>query len=335
MPRIAPVVVTLALAACGPRPQPIVYLPQEPAPPAGSDEVAPIPPPAPVTPVPPVVTMPPNQFAVPTLPMGLALDRDTLVWGDLAGALWTMPRDGSTAPKQVSEQHRDGFATHPFLAGDQLIAKAGRDLIALAVPDGPVTHVHVGGLPDLVEGAVGDATTVFVTVFKHDQVLKVPITGGAAKHVLDVKGAVLALHHGTLYAASYVTGELFAIPVAGGAPKTITAKLDHPTALVVDDTAAYAYTETDERVSRIDLATGATTVLGEHLENSDELALAGDSLFTVSWPDKLVQLSTSPGHATRTLESNIFHPRGVVLDDHWVYVTCDSPPRIVRVPRDR
>jgi hypothetical protein len=328
------------LAACGPRPQPIVYLPTEPAPPGGRSIATTESPTATETaateitprPAEPAPTPPWTEYQVPTLPMDLVLHRGTLVWADLAGALWTMPADGSGPPQQVSEQHRDGFAAHPFVAGDRVIARGGKGLLAIEVPGGAVTHVRLTGVPDLLEGVVGDASAIFFTVFHHDQVMRVPVTGGAAQHVLDAKGAVLALHGSTLYVASYVTGDLLAVPTGGGAPRPIARKLLHPTALAVDATAAYVYTEGDQRLTRIELATGATTVLGEHLDNSDEVELAADVLYTVSWPNKLVRLSTVSGTTPVTLTDKLFQPRGVVHDEHFIYVTSDQPPRLVRVP---
>jgi hypothetical protein len=264
--------------------------------------------------------------------MDLVLHRGTLVWADLAGAIWTMPADGSGPPAQVSEQHRDGFAAHPFVAGERVIAKSGKGLLAIEVPGGAVTHVGITGVPDLPEDVVGDASAIFFTVFNHDQIMRMPVTGGAAQHLLDAKTAVLAIHGPTLYVASYGTGDLLAIPTAGGVPRTIAKKLNHPTALAVDDTAAYVYTEGDQRMTRVELATGATKVLGEHLENSDEVALAADALYTVSWPNKLVRLPKVPGAGPATLADQLFQPRGVVCDERFIYVTSDQPPRIVRVP---
>ncbi len=328
------------VAACGPRPQPIVYLPTAHAPP-GEDPVATIAPPtatetAATEPTPKPAGPAPSSswpdYQVPTLPMDLVLHRGTLVWADLAGAIWTMPADGSGAPAQVSEQHRDGFAAHPFVAGDRVMAKGGKGLLAIEVPGGALTHVHISGVPDLLEDVVGDASTIFFTVFNHDPVMRVPVTGGAAQHVTDARRAVLALHDAMLYVASYNTGDLLAVPTAGGAPRAIARRLRQPTALAVEDTAAYVYTEGDQRLTRVELTTGATQVLGEHLDNSDEIELAADALYTVSWPDKLVRLPKVPGAAPTTLTDKLFQPRGVVHDEHFIYVTSDQPPRIVRVP---
>jgi hypothetical protein len=328
------------VAACGPRPQPIVYLPIGHPPPA-EDPVATTEPPTATetaatetTPKPagPAHSSSWPDYQVPTLPMDLVLHRGTLVWADLAGAIWMMPADGTGAPEQVSEQHRDGFAAHPFVAGDRVMAKCGKGLLAIEVPGGAMTQVHISGVPDLLEDVAGDASTIYFTVFNRDQVMRVPVTGGAAQHMLDAKRAVLALHDPVLYVASYNTGELLAVPTAGGVPRTIARKLKQPTALAVEDTAAYVYTEGDQRLTRVELTTGVTKVLGEHLENSDEIELAADALYTVSWPNKLVRLPKVPGAAPETLTDQLFQPRGIVRDEHFIYVTSDQPPRIVRIP---
>src|SRR5687768_14275940 len=94
---------------------------------------------------------------------------------------------------------------------------------------------------------------------------------------------------------SYTTGELFSLPTNGGPRRVIARKLNKPTALAIDDTAAYVYTEGDRRVSRIELASGASSLLGKNLENSDELVVVGDYIYTVSWPRQLVRLSTIAG----------------------------------------
>ncbi|HET7505033.1 MAG TPA: hypothetical protein VFK02_28640 [Kofleriaceae bacterium] len=272
------------------------------------------------------------DYRVPTLPMDLVLHRGMLVWADLSGAIWMMPADGSGPPKQVTEQHKDGFAARPFVAGDRVIAKCGNGLLAIEVPEGAVTHIHVTGAPDLIENVIGDGSTIFFSVFNHDQILRVPVTGGAAQQVVEARTGVLALHGSTLFVASYDTGDLFAVPTAGGAPRTIARKLNHATALAADDAAVYLYTEGDQRLSRVELATGATRVLGEHLVNSDEVELASDAIYTVSWPNKLVRLPQVPGPGPATLSDKLFQPRGVVHDEHFIYVTSDQPPRIVRVP---
>ena len=211
--------------------------------------------------------------------MGLTLLHGTLSVLERigAGAIWMMPADGSVPPTRVTEQHRDGFATHPFVAGSQVLAKASKAFLAIAVPGGAITRASVTGAVGVFEAAVGTATTIFLTVFKRDEVFEVPVGGGALQRVIDVPNAVLALHRDTLYVASYATGDLLAIPVAGGAPRAIAHKLHGPTAIVVDDTTAFAYS--GARPARDpDRARDRREQHGDRaisFENSDELLLAG------------------------------------------------------------
>lgn len=272
------------------------------------------------------------DYHVPTLPADLVLHRNVLVWADLAGALWVLPTDGATAPRRVSDQHGQGFAAHPIVAGDRVLAKRGKGLLAVDVATGAVTKVELGGVTQPIENVVGDNAAIYFTLFNQAQVMRAPASGGPAERVIEAKGAALALHGDALYVVSYATGELRAVPTAGGAPRSITKKLRSATALAVDDDAAYVYTEADKKLKRVELATGAITVLGERLENSDEVRLAGDAVYTVSWPNKLVRMARTAGPAT-AIADKLFQPRGVVYDDRFVYVSSDQPARIVRVAR--
>jgi hypothetical protein len=331
-------ILTASLAAACARPKPIVYEPQQPVASTGSP-MAPEPATAPEHQGETASTRPLStssaraEFAVPTLPSGMVLHHGTLVWADLAGAIWTMPADGSNKPKKLSDQHREGLASHPFVAGDRVLAKAGKQLLAIQVPDGPVSPVKITGLPGQPEDLVGDGHGIYVTVFEHPQIYRVPVGGGTAKHLLDVPRGILALHGDVLYVASYETGAVVAVPTSGGAPHTIARRLAHPTALAVDDSAAYVYTEADQRIQRIELNGGAISVLGEHFNNSDELEVADSVLYTVSWPSKVQRLANKAGGSPTTLADDLHTPRAVVSDDRWVYVTTDEPPRIVRLAK--
>src|SRR5205807_6626583 len=133
---------------------------------------------------------------------------------------------------------------------------------------------HVRGLDEAAVEAVSDGAAVYVTLFKRDAIMR--IVGGVAQQVLDVPRAVIAVRGATLYAASYKTGDVVALGPSG--KRTLAQHLVRPTALAADDRAVYVYTERDQRVTRIDLATGARDVLGEQLSNSDELVVDGDSI---------------------------------------------------------
>jgi hypothetical protein len=337
--RVLTSVLAASLGAACARPKPIVYQPQQPVE-ASTTTAASEPASEPThlgeaasEPKPTGAHSSRVEFAVPTLPSGLVLYHSTFVWTDLAGAVWTMAADGSSKPKKLSDQHREGLASHPFVAGERVLAKAGKQLVAVDVPNGPVSPVKITGLPGKPEDLVGDAQAIYVTVFEHPQIYRVPVGGGAAKHLVDVPRGILALRGDTLYVASYETGAVLAVPTSGGAPRTIARGLARPTALAVDDAAAYVYTEGDQRIQRVELKGGATSVLGEHFNNSDELDVADSVVYTVNWPGKVERLPNTAGGSAMTLADDLHTPRAIVTDDHWVYVTTDEPPRIVRLPK--
>ena len=332
--RVRAVLLICAFVACAPRT--IVYLPTPHATPAPSaaEETSAAEPTSSPQPPPPTTPQAPAEprrqdFAVPTLPVGLARQGTVLVWSDLGGAVWTMPTDGSKAPTQLSEQHRDGFVFRPFIAGERVLGKVNKDLVTIDLATGQVQKQHITGIGGLPEEAVGDDTAAFVTLFNQTRVLR--IADGTAKRLADVKRGVLGLHAGTLYVASYTTGDLIAIPAAGGSPHTIAKGLAGPTGIAADDNAVYVRTEGDHRVIRIDLASGARETLGENLENADVLVVDNGSVYTMSWPNKLVRLRS--GSAPAVLADDLQEPRAIVVDDVYVYVTTAKPPRIVRIPK--
>jgi PQQ-like domain len=157
------------------------------------------------------------------------------------------------------------------------------------------------------------------------------VADGTAKRIIDAQRGVLALRDKTLYVASYTTGDLIAVSATGGVPKTVAKNLSRPTGIVADDHAVYVHTEGDHRVIRVDLASGARETLGDNLENADVLVLDRGSVYTMSWPNKLVRLTA--GSAPVTLADDLEEPRAIAVDDHYVYVTTAKPPRIVRIAK--
>ena len=293
--------------------------------------------PPPPKPPPPPVSLPADagvvearrDFALPTAPMALAVAGTALVWTDTAGAIWTMPAAGGD-PKQLSDQHSHKFAFHPVVAGGRVFVTTKRDFYAVALPAGPVTALGAK-LPEDPEEAVGDDHYLYVTLFKRNEVMRVPIDGGAATKLFDFPRGVLAIHGGTLYAASYSTGVLVAAPTAGGAPKSIARGLDHPTAVAADDTYAFVYTERDKTLHRITLASGATTVLATGLDNADDVVAHDDYVYTYSWghPGRLLRIAKTGGEP-QVLAADLASPRSIVIAGGAVYLTSRDNNLIVR-----
>ncbi len=196
--------------------------------------------------------------------------------------------------------------------------------------------VHALGLklPELPEESVGDDGSLYITLFKRTEVLRIDAADGKRTTIATVPRGVLAIHGDTLYVASYSAGTLVAIPTNGGASRTVTSGLPRPTAVTADAEAAYVYCERDKSVRRIEVATGATTVIAKDLENSDDLVNDGSQVWAITWGDDpgLVRIAKD-GSATVRLTHDLRHPTKMAVDADSVYVSSREENRIVRVPR--
>jgi hypothetical protein len=295
-------------------------------------------------PAPPVDPSPPPRvedaaapaWTEPTLelaPMSIAIVGDTLVWTDMAGSIWTRPIAGGE-PRQLSDQQRPDFAFSLLVAKERVIATGRRGLLAVTLPAGPVTELAVAGLPGQPEDSVADADHVYLTLFRRDEIVRVPARGGKAETIARIRRGVLALHGPTLYVASYTTGVLHAVPAAGGTPRVIARGLPRPTGVAVDATHAFVYCEGDRTLHRIDLATGERTALAQGLINSDKLVAHGEWIYTRTWGARhaLVRIAKAGGEP-EVLTTDVKAPYRIALDADAVYVTSRDDRRIVRVPR--
>ena len=290
-------------------------------------------PPPPVEP-PPVATplkRPPREvFATSPSPTSIAVANGALYWTDAAGAIWTMPTSGGT-PKQLSDQRSPDFAFKVVAVGDAIVASSRKDF--LRVGD-TVTKMNVTGLVEYPEDVVADAQHVYCTMFKKTQIMRVPAGGGAAQAIGELPRGVLAHHGDTIYAASYATGVLVAIPKAGGKPRTIAKGLVRPTALVADATHAYAYSEKEQTLKRIDLANGAATVIATGLVNSDELVIDGAWLYTRTWKrgntGAILRVAKDGSRPQDVIGDDLAAPYNIAFDDEAIYVTVRDAAQIVR-----
>jgi hypothetical protein len=269
---------------------------------------------------------------VPSAPTSLVVIGAKLMWTDSLGAIWSMPSDGSAAAVQLSDAQHPNFAFHLFRAGDEAFATSRGDLLRVE-GDGTVRALGVKGLKDLPEESAGDASGLYITMFKRSEVLRVPTTGGATKKLADVARGVLGIHGATLYAASYTGGTLVAIPTAGGAAKTIASNLPRPTSVAADDSAVYVYCERDQAVRRIDLADGGVRVIARDLTNSDDMVADGAHLYTFTWGAQpgLVRLWKDGSHAAQRLTTDLATPNKIAVDAEAVYVSSRDQRRIVKL----
>ncbi len=286
----------------------------------------------PVVPEHPVPITARFDLDVPSAPTSLVVLGAQLVWTDSLGAIWSMPSDGSAAAVQLSDAQHPNFAFHVFRAGDRVFATSRGDLLGIEA-DGSVRTLGVKGLKDLPEESAGDARGLYITMFKRTEVLRVPLTGGAATKLADVSRGVLGIHGDTLYAASYTGGTLVAIPTAGGVPKTLATNLPRPTSVAADDTAVYVYCERDQAVRRIDLADGGVHVIARELTNSDDIIADGAYLYTFTWGAQpgLVRLWKDGSHAAQRLTTDLATPNKVAVDATAIYGSSRDQRRIVKL----
>ncbi len=301
----------------------------------------PPPPPPPYVPPPPVTAAQPppkvelrTDFEVGESPMTLAVWRDHLVWTDAAGAIWSMPTSGGT-PKQLSDQQNPSFAFKLFVAGDELFATSRKDLIKVASPDGPVTMAGVLSLADNPIDATGTNDHLYMTMFKRDEIVRASIAGGAAKKIASVPRGVLGRNADTLFVASYSTGVLVAIPLAGGAPRTLATGLVRPTALAADDVRVFVYSEKQKSVRRIVISTKESTVIAEGLDNADELVADGAWIYTYSWQPRgqLVRIAKDGGRAPQVLADDLKSPYAIAFDGEAIYATVRDQNKIIKIAK--
>jgi hypothetical protein len=324
-------VVVAGVPACSSRPPTPEPLP----PPHLEPEVAE--PPRVPSPPPPTTRI---DIAVGMSPMSAVVAGDALVWTDGMGAIWTVSIAGVTQvsgkraePVQLSELSRDGFMFHPVVVGGEVFVSTKRDFVRVTLPRGPVTKLGLQLVED-PEDVAGGARAIYATLFKRDDVVAIPTTGGRAQRLTSFRRGVLAVHGDALYAVSYATGTLVRIPTSGGKPAQLARGFSRPTALAVDDTAAFVYTEKDKTLRRVELATGEVRVLAGDLVNSDDLVADGDWLYTYSWPSTLLRIAKD-GSRREVLADDLASPYHIAVDEAAVYVVSRDQNTIVRLAKQR
>ena len=313
------------LAACGTTPT--AAPPQEPIPEAAPEVRTP-------PPAKPAIRAR-QDLAVGESPMSLIVSGGHLYWTDSLGSIWSMPSDGGGTPKQLSDHQHPNFAFRLFTAGDQVMATSRKDLLRVASPDGPVTLAGVKGLLDNPEEATGGTGFAYVTVFKRNEILRADATGGGTvKKLATLPRSVLGLHGDTLYAASYTTGVLLAIP-ASGAIKTLARGFNRPTAVAADATHVFVYSEKDKTLTGVEIATGTLTVLARDLENSDDLLVDGPWLYVFTWGARpaLLRIAKDGSRPPDVIASDLKSPYRIAADEKAIYVTSRDQNTIVKLAK--
>ncbi|MBA3451647.1 MAG: hypothetical protein H0T42_00965 [Deltaproteobacteria bacterium] len=276
-----------------------------------------------------------QDLAVGESPMSLIVSRGTLYWTDSLGSIWSMPAHGGGTPTQLSDHESPSFAFRLFTAGDQVLATSRKDLLRVESPTGPVRLAGVKGLLDNPEEATGGAGFAYLTVFKRNEILRVDAGGGGtAKKLTSLPRGVLGVHGDTLYAASYSTGVLIAIP-ADGAVKTLARGFIRPTAVAADATHVFVYSEKDRTLTRVDIATGELSVLARDLVNSDDLLVDGPWIYVFTWGARpaLLRIAKDGSRAPQVIADDLKSPYRIAADETSIYVTSRDQNTIVKLAK--
>ena len=117
-------------------------------------------------------------------------------------------------PRRLSDPQSTGFLFHPVVVGHDLYVSGKRDFMRLD-RDGKLVKLGLV-LPETPEQVVSDDLGIYITLFKRDEVLSIPLEGGSPRTryttLMKLRRGVLAISNGTLFAVSYATGELVSIP---------------------------------------------------------------------------------------------------------------------------
>lgn len=279
--------------------------------------------------------VPRQDFPVGESPMSMIVSRGYLYWTDSLGSIWSMPSGGTGTPKQLSDQKSPNFAFRLFTAGDQVLATSRKDLLRIASPDGPVTLAGLTGLVDNPEEATGGEGFAYLTVFKRNEIVRAPAAGGGpVKRLTTLPRGVLGLHGDTLYAASYSTGVLLAIP-ADGAIKTLARGFNRPTSVAADATHVFVYSEKDKTLTKVEITTGTMTVLARDLENSDDLLVDGPWIYAFTWGTRpaLLRIAIDGARSPHVIASDLKSPYRIAADADAIYVTSRDQNTIVRLAK--
>lgn len=275
-----------------------------------------------------------TDWKVGKSPMAMVAVGSALVWTDSAGSTWTRPSTRRARPVQLTEQHTHPFVLQLAVAGDRVIGATDSGVMTIDPATGVVAELHGLRLPGNPEEIVADDRFAYITIFQRNEVMRVPLAGGPAQRMFEMSHGMLALHGSTLFAASYTTGAVVSIPTAGGKQTTLARGIKRPTALAADESYVYVYSEVDRTVTRIEIATGATKVIGRELINSDTLVVDGTWIYTRSWgaKDALVRIAKD-GSSQQVLADNLAAPDAIAVDARAVYVTSRDQAKIIRLDK--
>ena len=279
----------------------------------------------------------------------LQLVNGSLVWR-ASGATWMMRGDGTGCIASVNDglqrdRESSDIKAAFVMVGGRLHALTRHAIVRYgAAASGPHDRIAIAALPDDPVVVVSDGTFLYTQLFASDTIMRVPLAGGDASVLAELPrgagklGVVLAIHDGVIYAASYTTGDLVAIPTTGGATRSIAHALPGPRALAVDASGVYVLyqrakpngSELEGQLRRIDPKTGASQVLATNLFNGGHVTLDGPFAYVpsrstaygddVEHNGKLYKVAKDGSSPPQILLEGMQDLGPILVDDHAIIV---------------
>lgn len=247
---------------------------------------------------------------------------------------------GPTTPRGAASSGSARLA----VSGDRLLEVTRTSVREVGTRDARV--VTPIALPETPQSFLVHDGVLYTTVFRGDAIYQVELATGRVATFATLPrqagrfGLTLAQRGDSLYVASYGQRFVGELPFATGALRVIARGFaSGPTAIAIDDAAAYVYCESSRRstgsLQRIELATGKASVLARDLINSDAVLLDEAWLYLrtlVRGAAHLVRVRTDGTGGVETVETGL--PRGarpVASDDRAIYL--DANGEIVRLDK--
>lgn len=296
----------------------------------------------------------------------LQLVNGSLVWR-ASGTTWMMRGDGTGCIAIVNDglqrdrENSSDIKTAFVMVRGRLHALTRNEIVRYgAAASGPHDRIAISTLPDDPVVVVSDGTFLYTQLFASDAIMRVPLAGGDADVLAELPrgagklGVVLAIHDGLVYAASYATGDLVAIPTTGGALRSIARALPGPRALAVDASGVYVLyqrakqngSELEGQLRRIDPRTGASQVLATNLFNGGHVTLDGPFAYVpsrstaygedVAHNGKLYKVAKDGSSAPQLLLEDMQDLGPILVDDHAIFVQVvdrHSRTRFIRLDK--
>ncbi|HEX7081277.1 MAG TPA: PQQ-binding-like beta-propeller repeat protein [Gammaproteobacteria bacterium] len=236
-------------------------------------------------------------------------------------SIFTVAVDDGTIEPVVGP--RQGMADDIAIAPDgTLVWTAIEDGVVYAMPPGgPVRRLWEDRKGVNAVGFSPDGERLFVTlVFYDDALYELDLEGDAAPRlILDDIGGLNAFEvgaDGMIYGPLYFEGRVVRIDPDGGAMTTISDAFDTPSALKLA-AQERAYVVDERRLKRVDLGSGATSVVAELPSGGDNLAVRADGRIFVSLAaeNAIVEVDAESGDVRYVVgPTALTSPAGIAVD---------------------